>query len=68
MKAVMIAVMLLAAVACERERRDFKVPNGDRLVASTQLTQLRPGAPGAAPAVENTFIGNAYALSEGKRL
>lgn len=68
MKAITIALLLICCAGCERERRDFTVPNGDRLTASTQLTALQPGSPSAQPGVENPFTGNAYALSEGKRL
>jgi cytochrome c oxidase cbb3-type subunit III len=68
MKAITLITLLVIAAGCDRERRDFKVPNGDRLTASTQLTALQPGSPSPTPAVENPFTGNAYALSEGKRL
>jgi cytochrome c oxidase cbb3-type subunit 3 len=68
MKKALAVIMMFAAVGCERERRDFKLPNGDQLSASTRLTALQPGAPSAPTASENPFHDNAYALSEGKRL
>jgi len=61
-------VLLLASAGCERERRDFTLPNGDRLTASTRLTSLQPGAPSPPPSIASPFHGNAYALNEGKRL
>jgi cytochrome c oxidase cbb3-type subunit 3 len=65
----LVAITLAAMVAgCERERRDFNVPNGDHLTQATRLTALQPGAPSQFPDVRNPFEGNAYALSEGKRL
>ena len=60
--------LLIATVACEREKRDFKLPNGDQLTASTRLTVLQPGTPSPPPMTESPFNGNAYGLSEGKRL
>jgi len=68
MRRVLAVVVLLAAVGCERERRDFKLPNGDQLATTTRLTSLQPGAPSPAPAFVNPLHDNAYALSEGKRL
>ena len=68
MRRVLAVIMLLCAGACERERRDFKLPNGDQLTASTRLTSLQPGGSSAPPALENPFHNNAYALTEGKRL
>ena len=68
MRRLLALGLLLAAVACDRERRDFKIPNGDQLTASTRLTELQPGAPSQAPATRSPFNGNAYGLSEGKRL
>jgi cytochrome c oxidase cbb3-type subunit 3 len=68
MTRVVAILLLLAAVGCERERRDFKVPNGDQLTASTRLTSLQPGSPSPPQSSDNPFHGNAYALSEGKRL
>ena len=61
-------LILMAAAGCERERRDFKLPDGDRLTSSTRLTSLQPGAPSPPPALESPFRNNAHGLSEGKRL
>lgn len=61
-------LMLVTIAGCERERRDFTVPNGDHLTAATRLTGLQPGSPSQFPAVASPFQDNAYALSEGKRL
>jgi cytochrome c oxidase cbb3-type subunit 3 len=60
------AVMIL--LACDRERRDFSVPNGDQLSQATRLTDLQAGSPSAPGTVANPFENNAFALSEGKRL
>ena len=68
MKRLLALGLLLAAAACDRERRDFKMPNGDQLTASTRLTELQPGAPSEASTTRSPFNGNAYGLSEGKRL
>jgi cytochrome c oxidase cbb3-type subunit 3 len=68
MRHTVFIMLLLATAACERERRDFKLPNGDHLTSATQLSQLQPGAPSPPPAIENPLQDNAYALSEGKRL
>jgi cytochrome c oxidase cbb3-type subunit 3 len=67
-KRLLALVLLVTAVACDRERRDFKIPNGDQLTASTRLTELQPGAPSPPSMTGSPFNGNAYALSEGKRL
>jgi cytochrome c oxidase cbb3-type subunit 3 len=61
-------VLLLATTACDRERRDFKLPNGGELASSARLTELQPGAPSPPPTMKNPLQDNAYALSEGKRL
>lgn len=68
MKALLAIVVLLCAAGCERERRDFTLPNGDQLTQSTRLTDLQPGMPSHPPPMENPLQDNAYALSEGKRL
>ena len=68
MKQFLALVLLFAAVGCEREKRDFKLPNGDQLTASTRLTALQPGATSPPATIESPFNGNAYGLSEGKRL
>ena len=68
MKTSVIALVLLTTIAgCERERRDFSLPNGDHLTQATRLTPLQPGST-QMPATESPFQDNAYALSEGKRL
>ena len=71
MKRLVIFIMLAGIVGlagCDRERRDFKLTNGEQLTASTRLTTLQPGAQSPQPRIESPLRGNAYALSEGKRL
>src|SRR6186997_1802893 len=68
MSRALVIMLLLAATGCEREHRDFKLPNGDQLTTATRLTSLQPGAPSPPPALESPFRGNAFALNEGKRL
>jgi cytochrome c oxidase cbb3-type subunit 3 len=71
MKALSTAVMLttlLAIAGCERERREFSMPNGEHLTQATRLTALQPGMPSQFPDVGSPYQYNAYALSEGKRL
>ena len=72
-RACRVSVLILTAafvfLSCEREERGFRVetPNADR-INSKQLSTLQPGAPVVNPPVKNEYEGNAYALSEGKRL
>ena len=66
---VLLAGLVVAMLsACERERRDFRVPNGEQLAQATRLTDLQAGSPSAPGTVQNPFRDNAFALSEGKRL
>jgi cytochrome c oxidase cbb3-type subunit 3 len=67
--AAVVLSALLCCAACDRERRDLRgVPNGEQVVQTARLTDLQPGAPSSPPSIANPFAGNAYALSEGKRL
>jgi cytochrome c oxidase cbb3-type subunit III len=68
MRLAISVVLLLAATACERESRDFKLPNGDQLTQSTRVSQLQPGSPSQPINADSPLRDNAYALSEGKRL
>jgi cytochrome c oxidase cbb3-type subunit III len=68
MRTLVAIALLVATVACERERRDFKLPNGDQLTQSTRISQLQPGSPSQPLTVDSPLEHNAYALSEGKRL
>jgi cytochrome c oxidase cbb3-type subunit 3 len=58
-----------AALACEREERGFRVqtPDSNR-IAAKRLTDFQAGQTTATPEVKNEYEGDAYALSEGKRL
>lgn len=68
MKAVGCVAALLLLAACERERRDFTLPNGEQLAQATRLTDLQAGSPSQPGSVGSPFEDNAYGLSEGKRL
>ncbi|HUQ89249.1 MAG TPA: c-type cytochrome [Vicinamibacterales bacterium] len=67
-RALVLLVVMIAAAGCEREKRDFTLPNGDQVLASTRLTELQPGAASPPAMIESPLQNNAYALSEGKRL
>jgi cytochrome c oxidase cbb3-type subunit 3 len=77
-EAIVLAALALLA-ACERERRDFDPPQGPYRAAYVRATEFQPGeqalpassasAPAALrPATPYTVEGNAYAVSQGKRL
>jgi cytochrome c oxidase cbb3-type subunit 3 len=68
MRLTLIVMAVTLAVACERERRDFRVPNGEQLSQATRLTDLQAGSPSQPATVDSPFRDNAYGLSEGKRL
>lgn len=61
-------LILLMLAGCDRERRDFALPNGDQLAQATRLTDLQAGSPSQPGSIASPFRGNAYGLSEGKRL
>jgi cytochrome c oxidase cbb3-type subunit III len=66
---VLLCAATIALAACDRERRDYRgLPNGEQVVQATRLTDLQAGAPTAPVRVDSPFRGNAYGLSEGKRL
>jgi cytochrome c oxidase cbb3-type subunit 3 len=60
--------LVLLSCACARERRDFKLPNGEQLTQATRLTALQPGSPSDPGMKDNPLEDNAFALNEGKRL
>ena len=65
----MLAAVALLAASCERERRDFQSSPPPPPEYAISLTDLHPGG-SAVPSgpSRSPFDGNAYALSEGKRL
>jgi cytochrome c oxidase cbb3-type subunit 3 len=65
------AVAVLAALAlpgCEREERDFRGRAAAAPAAAVRETELQPGPPTRQVAVRGPYEGNAYGVSEGKRL
>lgn len=60
--------LVMITAGCERERRDFTMPNGEHLTQATRITPLQPGMPSQFPSVDSPYQDNAYGLSEGKRL
>ena len=61
-------VLVIMLAGCQRERRDFKLPNGEQLAQATRLTDLQPGSPSQPGSPGSPFRDNAFGLSEGKRL
>jgi cytochrome c oxidase cbb3-type subunit 3 len=54
---------------CKREERGFRVqPPSSTTIESKSLSDLQPGTQTPPPEIKNEYEGNAYALSEGKRL
>jgi cytochrome c oxidase cbb3-type subunit 3 len=60
--------LALALGACEREARDQPIAALVGLPTRPTQTELSPGQPSPSPAAKGRYDGNAYALSEGKRL
>jgi cytochrome c oxidase cbb3-type subunit 3 len=76
MRHAAVVCMALALVGCEREKRDFEPPQGAASAPKVRQSHLQPGqpmpaAPAGAPGLPTTAYtveGNAYAVSQGKRL
>ena len=75
-RVVVALAVALALASCARERRDFDPPQGAASAPAMRLTELQPGEPSPAasgsataqPDTAYTVEGNAYAVSQGKRL
>jgi cytochrome c oxidase cbb3-type subunit III len=65
----LVLIIAILTFSCEREERGFRVqpPQADR-INSKQLTTLQPGESAPQQIVHNEYEGNAFALTEGKRL
>src|SRR5512134_3184552 len=70
--ALVLAALALAAGACEREERDSRsTPLAEAAPAAISLSNLYPGRPPSPPSPSPQraeYEGNAYHVSEGKRL
>lgn len=71
-RSLLLAGLVLAASACEREEREAgATPVAEAAPASISLSHLYPGEPPSPPAPSPQraeYEGNAYHVSEGKRL
>jgi cytochrome c oxidase cbb3-type subunit 3 len=66
---VAVIVMALLASGCERERRRFReIPPAATSADTVRQSELQPGAPQPEATVVVPYDGNAWAVSEGKRL
>ncbi|MFL6697078.1 MAG: c-type cytochrome [Vitreoscilla sp.] len=76
MRAWLLCGVALVLASCAREKREFDPPQGAASAPAMRATELQPGEPSpaaapGAPAQPNTpykVEGNAYAVSQGKRL
>jgi cytochrome c oxidase cbb3-type subunit 3 len=69
LKLIFLLVMVAVFIACGREERGFRVrPPEAQRIDSKQLTTLHAGEPNPRQPVTNEYEGNAFAMSEGKRL
>lgn len=67
--ALTLAALGASLLSCEREERGFRVePPAANRIDSKTLSDLQPGARVPVGEVKNEYEGNAYAVSEGKRL
>lgn len=65
----LIFIFVVLLFGCEREERGFRVKTPDAArINSKQLSGLAAGTPVPPSPAENEYEGNAFALSEGKRL
>jgi cytochrome c oxidase cbb3-type subunit 3 len=65
----LILALLTTALACKREERRFHVESpGEPTTSAVTMDTLQPGVPAPALAVASQSEGNAFDISEGKRL
>ena len=66
---LMLVLIVATSMACERESREFRAPAASaQTTQAARLTDLQPGMPSPAPAIESPYRNNAWGQSEGKRL
>lgn len=64
-----LVVLLLALMACDRERRSFRdMPPAATPTSLVSLSPLEPGMPRPRVALAAPYDDNAYGVAEGKRL
>ena len=66
--AALAVLAALALTACEREKRDFHGRSAAAPPTAVRETELQPGPPTRQVAIRGPYDGNAYGVSEGKRL
>jgi len=67
-RSIVVAV-LVALVACGQEDRDFReVPPAASPGGATRMGELQPGGAFVTESTSTKYSGNAFALSEGRRL
>jgi cytochrome c oxidase cbb3-type subunit 3 len=64
-----VLIVVLTLVACEREQRQFRsTPPAAETAKTVSLSELQPGPPVPTKQTKSPYDGNAFAISEGKRL
>ncbi len=67
--ALVAAALMVGAIACEREARRFDTRQAPASRGpDVRESELQPGSPTRGAAVRGPYEGNAYGVSEGKRL
>jgi cytochrome c oxidase cbb3-type subunit III len=68
-RALLLTLVLVSGPGCERETRRFReVPPTATPGTDLRLSTLNPGPPVLDSAIRISYVENAYAVSEGKRL
>lgn len=69
MRSLLLALAVLSTLACEREERRFReLPAANARSLPVRVSPLQPATPLPGPTSPGPYAGNAYAISEGKRL
>lgn len=67
-RSVLLTALAATSLACEREQRDFRPPPSTPPGGPVTQSALRPGVATGDVTIESPYEGNAFAVSEGKRL
>ena len=63
-----VSLCLSGGTSCKREQRQFQAPPATYKSVDVTLSDIQPGAPAPAPALNNPSDQHAYDANEGKRL